>query len=274
VFCLIVNEIKSGRLILSPYFQRELVWRKTHKQDFIETILLGFPFPQIFVSRGNIDVEKMIVTSLIVDGQQRMSTIMEFVGGKLDVNGRTFSTYTPDEKNNFLKYEVPVIDLDLPDNDPKIKEIFKRLNRTFYSLTEIEKLASEYSTSEFMLIAKMLTKQIDKNQFEEGLYADDEEGEVPSSYYEADPNIPKSFFDWADRQQLIYIRKLILEQEIFTPYELSRQVHLIFVLNVFSTIVGDAFFSRNSKSPSRISLATSTPSQQQHDGGGVEEGFG
>jgi hypothetical protein len=32
--------------------------------------------------------------------------------------------------------------------------------------------------------------------------------------------------------------------------------------------------SHSAKSPSRISLATSTPSQQQHDGGGVEEGFG
>src|SRR5208283_1822012 len=113
----LVNEIRNGRLILSPYFQRELVWRKTHKQDFITTILLGFPFPQIFLSRGNIDVENMVVTSLIVDGQQRMSTIMEFVDSKLDVDNRFFKNFTPEEKNTFLKYEIPVIDLDLADND-------------------------------------------------------------------------------------------------------------------------------------------------------------
>ena len=44
----LVNEIRSKRLIMSPYFQRNLVWRLVHKVDFIKTILLGYPFPQIF----------------------------------------------------------------------------------------------------------------------------------------------------------------------------------------------------------------------------------
>ena len=30
----LVNEIKSKRLIMSPYFQRNLVWRQIHKVDF------------------------------------------------------------------------------------------------------------------------------------------------------------------------------------------------------------------------------------------------
>ena len=34
----LVNEIKSKRLIMSPYFQRNLVWRVIHKVDFIKTI--------------------------------------------------------------------------------------------------------------------------------------------------------------------------------------------------------------------------------------------
>ena len=246
----LVNEIRTGRLILSPYFQRELVWRKMHKQDFITTILLGFPFPQIFVSRGNIDVEKMVATSLIVDGQQRMSAIREFVDSKLDVNGRLFKNFSPEEKEEFLKYEVSVIDIDLPDNDSRIKDIFKRLNRTFYSLTEIEKLSSEYSTSEFMLLAKLLTRQIDicddANDLEDsGVDQDDESDEVAT--YAVDPNIPASFLAWAKTQSVANIRTLILERSIFTGYEISRQVHLIFTLNILSTIVGNAFFSRNSK---------------------------
>lgn len=54
----IVNEIKAKRLVPDAYFQRNLVWRDVHKRDFIETILLGYPFPQIFFSRGKIDVKK------------------------------------------------------------------------------------------------------------------------------------------------------------------------------------------------------------------------
>lgn len=44
----LVNDIRQGRLIPDAYFQRNLVWREVHKRDFIETILKGYPFPQIF----------------------------------------------------------------------------------------------------------------------------------------------------------------------------------------------------------------------------------
>ncbi len=65
----IYNEIKAKRLIPDAYFQRNLVWRDIHKQDFIKTILLGYPFPQIFISKGIVDVTAMQTTSCIVDGQ-------------------------------------------------------------------------------------------------------------------------------------------------------------------------------------------------------------
>ena len=72
----ISNDIKDGRLIISPYFLRNLVWRELHKKDFIETILKGYPFPQIFIARGSIDLETMSTTSCIVDGQQRIATFI------------------------------------------------------------------------------------------------------------------------------------------------------------------------------------------------------
>jgi len=67
----LVRELRSGRLILTPYFQRNLVWRVKHKHDFVETVLLGYPIPQIFLAKGGIDVEKMEAVSCVVDGQQR-----------------------------------------------------------------------------------------------------------------------------------------------------------------------------------------------------------
>ncbi len=82
----LVNEIRSKRLIMSPYFQRNLVWRLVHKVDFIKTILLGYPFPQIFIARGNIDLETMTTTSCIVDGQQRMNSISEYLKDQFKVD--------------------------------------------------------------------------------------------------------------------------------------------------------------------------------------------
>ena len=126
----VVNEVKSRRLIMSPYFQRNLVWRQIHKIDFIKTILLGYPFPQIFIAKGNIDLATMTTTSCIVDGQQRMNTIFEYVKGEFKVDNKFFDDLDVKEKETFLKYQIPIIDLDIDNNDPEIIEIFQRLNRT------------------------------------------------------------------------------------------------------------------------------------------------
>jgi hypothetical protein len=55
----VVRELRSGRLILTPYFQRNLVWRFKHKHDFVETILLGYPIPQIFLAKGGIGDQEL-----------------------------------------------------------------------------------------------------------------------------------------------------------------------------------------------------------------------
>lgn len=231
----VINEIKNKRLIMSPYFQRNLVWRQLHKVDFIKTILLGYPFPQIFVARGTIDLETMSTTSCIVDGQQRMNAIHEYLKNDFKVDNKNFSELDPKEKEAFLKYQVPIIDLDIDNEDPEIIEIFQRLNRTFYALSGIEKLATEYAASEFMLLAKFLAKEFKINN------NNDDEDFLP---LQIDPNIPKSFIEWATNKKIKFIDKLLLEEGVFTAYELTRQVHLTFVLNLISTYISD-FYNRN-----------------------------
>jgi hypothetical protein len=227
----LVNDYRNQRLIISPYFQRDLVWRELHKIDFIKTILLGFPFPQIFISRGRIDVQTMTSTSCVVDGQQRMNAINEYLADKFAVDGRKFSELSESEKEDFLKYEVPIIDLDLVENDPKIIEIFKRLNRTFYSLSKIELLATEYSPSEYMLVAKLLSNQLSLS---------DEETEPLMK----DPNVPPEMYEWAANQRVTAFQKWLTASKIFTNYELSRKVHLMFTLNLMSTSLS-GFYNRN-----------------------------
>ena len=229
----LVNEIRSKRLIMSPYFQRNLVWRLVHKVDFIKTILLGYPFPQIFIARGSIDLETMTTTSCIVDGQQRMNAISEYLKDQFKVDNKLFSELEPKIKELFLKYQVPIIDLDLDNNDPEIIEIFQRLNRTFYALSGIEKISTEYASSEFILFAKYLINEIK--------FDNDEEEEYPLQF---DPNIPVSFVEWTKSNKVKYFNKLILEEGIFSPYELTRQIHLNFTLNIISTYIND-FYNRN-----------------------------
>ncbi len=230
----VVNELTSKRLIKSPYFQRNLVWRLIHKVDFIRTILKGLPFPQIFIAKGEIDVESMTTHSCVVDGQQRLTAIQQFVAGDFDVDGLEFRSMEKQAKEDFLKYQVPIIDLDIKQDDELLKEIFRRLNRTFYSLSAIERLATEYAASELMLLAKAMTDEL--------FYV---RGAEDDNVRELDPLISPEIIAKAKSLDLEKFQSLILDTGAFSNYEIARKVHLSFVLNVVATCVS-GWYNRNS----------------------------
>lgn len=231
----LVRDIKNESLIPQPYFQRNLVWRETHKKDLIDTILSGYPFPLIFISQGEIDVENMKTTSCIVDGQQRCDAIVSFIDGKFKVNGRYFSEFSEKEKADFFKYEIPVCEVDVLNTSNEVQEMFKRINRTSNSLTQIEKTASEYGASYFMLVAKLISDQIDLSK--DMSNTDD---------ITIDPNIPDDFVDWARTKDVENIKKLLTSDKIFSVFEISKKVNLQYALNLMCTYM-DGFYDRNEK---------------------------
>ena len=77
----IYNKLRSGQLSVNSDYQRKLVWKKQHKFDFIDTILCNFPFPEVYLAPGSLDQEKLILVDEIVDGQQRLTTIRDYING-------------------------------------------------------------------------------------------------------------------------------------------------------------------------------------------------
>ena len=110
----IYNKINSGSLITSPEFQRNLIWKKQHKYAFIETILLNFPFPEVYIASSEVDVDNLQAREIVVDGQQRLTTIVDYikaVGDFKDQNSITpFDELIIDEKREFLNYNITVKD--------------------------------------------------------------------------------------------------------------------------------------------------------------------
>jgi len=70
----IVNMYKDAELVINPDFQRLFRWEIGQKAKLIESILLGIPLPSIFV------FEKSDATWELIDGLQRVSTLLEFMG--------------------------------------------------------------------------------------------------------------------------------------------------------------------------------------------------
>ncbi len=70
----IVNMYRDGELVINPDFQRLFRWEIGQKSKLIESLLLGIPLPSIFV------FEKADSKWELIDGLQRISTILEFMG--------------------------------------------------------------------------------------------------------------------------------------------------------------------------------------------------
>lgn len=71
--------MKKGELIYAPYYQRNFVWDMKDQIEFIETILLGYPCPEIFIAEGKRDLERNIKYIHVIDGQQRLTTIKDLL---------------------------------------------------------------------------------------------------------------------------------------------------------------------------------------------------
>ncbi len=70
----LINMYRDGELIINPNFQRLFRWEIGQKSKLIESLLLGIPLPSIFV------FEKEDAKWELIDGLQRVSTLLEFMG--------------------------------------------------------------------------------------------------------------------------------------------------------------------------------------------------
>ena len=135
--------------ILSPKFQRRPVWEYKAKSYLIDSILSGLPIPRIFIrERTNLD---MSATREIIDGQQRLKAIFDFLNDGFKVSkvhnqqygGLLYSELPDAVKRDFLKYPISAILLiDLDDN--AVFDIFARLNTYSVKLNSQELLNSQF----------------------------------------------------------------------------------------------------------------------------------
>ncbi len=66
-------------LYVDNTFQRRTVWIEKNKIRLIETILMGFPMPELYLWRQKSDPKTGKAKDSIVDGQQRVNAIVEFI---------------------------------------------------------------------------------------------------------------------------------------------------------------------------------------------------
>jgi hypothetical protein len=135
-----------GRLDLEPAYQRRSVWTRRDRQFFLDTIFNNYPSPAVFLHK---DLDEFAnATYHVVDGKQRLETILMFVQNELPIrdnygdirlNGIKWKDLSDNMelKKRFLDYQITVEMLDSIE-PTVVNEVFGRLNQNSRKLTPQE----------------------------------------------------------------------------------------------------------------------------------------
>lgn len=146
----IADWFRKRELIVNKDYQRSGgLWSAPAKSYFIDTILRGFPFPKVYFHEKVDRVSKKPQRE-IVDGQQRIATIVDFVDSKLrlgasaqEFEGLTFDGLDEVQQDTFYAYTVSV-DVIRNADRAEILQMFRRMNAYTLPLNEPEKRQSSF----------------------------------------------------------------------------------------------------------------------------------
>jgi hypothetical protein len=105
---------QAEELVLRPPFQRNPVWTEKQKAYLIDTILHGYPIPELYMQEYT-DADGNDVY-IIVDGQQRVRACLEFVRGEYELSAEDspkwadmrFGDLHEDERKRIYNYNFVV----------------------------------------------------------------------------------------------------------------------------------------------------------------------
>jgi hypothetical protein len=158
-------------LTIKPPFQRKPVWAARQKCSLVESILMDLPVPEIYVQQ--ITTAEGDVNYAIVDGQQRIRSVLQFLGAELDPeeadfnkfaldklepasewHNKTITDLSDDEKKKFYGYRFAVRYLNTED-DEQVRDMFRRLNKFLTPLKPQELRHATFSGPFVKMVEKL-----------------------------------------------------------------------------------------------------------------------
>ena len=147
---------RQRKLLVNRRYQRKLVWSLEEKQKLIDSILLGYPLPLIFLAETEDSRYE------IIDGMQRLNAIFSFIETSWYLKDKKYFDYkecptaklaadkglfkftsstkklSREECAKILNYQLAVTVFSVKDEE-KINEIFSRINSSGRHLSNQEK---------------------------------------------------------------------------------------------------------------------------------------
>jgi hypothetical protein len=127
------------------YQRNSGIWASYARSFFIESILLEYPIPKIFLY-SKVDLRTRSTIKEIVDGQQRSHTLQNFYNKKFrlstkieteELRGKGYNQLTEEFQSRFISYSLP-IDEFRGVQPADIQESFRRMNASNVPLNDEE----------------------------------------------------------------------------------------------------------------------------------------
>ena len=160
----LLNYHARDELNISPWYQRRSVWTRPQKGYLVNTILEHKPIPSLYI-RHSLDLQREASIREVVDGQQRIRAILEYIDGQ-------FPTRHPDharpvnyaelssiQKRTFRMTSLGIAYL-LAATDEDVIEIFGRLNSVSKTLNPQEKRNARFSGEFKQFCLKQATSRL------------------------------------------------------------------------------------------------------------------
>lgn len=137
---LLINKFKKRDFFI-PDYQRNFIWNDSHKTLFLESVFLGLPIPFMFFADCDDGKQE------IIDGAQRMQTLVEFASNRLKItglkkitklNGFYFSDLSDAQQRKFLNKAMRVIVLREDTPSTARQDLFYRINTTGLKASDSE----------------------------------------------------------------------------------------------------------------------------------------
>jgi len=121
-------------LVLTPKFQRRGVWTGAARSFLIDTLLRGLPVPPIYLRVTQSEDKKRTVRE-VIDGQQRISAVLDYIAGQYSLSravgasyaGKEFSKLEPTAQDAIRSYSL-MSEVFHGLSDAEVLDMFSRLN--------------------------------------------------------------------------------------------------------------------------------------------------
>ncbi len=149
---------KQGVLQISPNFTRQFVWDERRQVRLVESVLARIPLPAFYLSEES---EQRII---VIDGQQRLTTLFRFIDDDLELNGLEFFPDLQGKKFAELegrlqrRFENTALTCIIiqPGTHPEVKFlVFERLNDGGVPLNTQEMRHALFNGNELLLISRL-----------------------------------------------------------------------------------------------------------------------